>query len=63
MKHVITDLLQHLNYVFKVLMANVDKLIVPMELTGGVLNIQFYGKVEEYKTLEYNGEIADYTNM
>ena len=38
----------------KMLMDNVDKLIAPMELTDGVLNTQFYDKVNDYKTLEYN---------
>ena len=37
--------------VFKVLIDNVDKLTTPMELTDEVLNIQFYDKVNEYKTL------------
>ena len=36
------------------LMDNVDKLITPMELTDEVLNTQFYDKVNDYKTLEYN---------
>ena len=35
-------------------MDNVDKLITPMELTDEVLNTQFYYKVNDYKTLEYN---------
>ena len=39
---------------FKVLMDSVDKLITPMELPGEVLNTQFYDKVNDYKTLEYN---------
>ena len=39
---------------FKMLMDNVDKLITPMELTDEVLNTQFYYKVNDYKTLEYN---------
>ena len=39
---------------FKMLMDNVDKLITPMELTDEVLNTQFYYKVDDYKTLEYN---------
>ena len=30
-----------------------------MELTGGVLNTQFYDKVDDYKTLEHNRKIAD----
>ena len=38
---------------FKILIDNVDKLITPMELTGEVLNTQFYDKVDDYKTLEY----------
>ena len=40
--------------VFKMLIENVDKLITPMELTDEVLNTQFYDKVDDYKTLEYN---------
>jgi hypothetical protein len=40
--------------VFKMLMDNVDNLITPMELTDEVLNTQFYDKVDDYKTLEYN---------
>ena len=39
---------------FKILIDNVDKLIIPMELSDEVLNTQFYDKVEDYKTLEYN---------
>ena len=39
---------------FKMLMDNVGKLITPMELTDEVLNTQFYDKVDDYKTLEYN---------
>ena len=31
---------------FKILLDNVDKLIIPMELTYDVLNTQFYDKVE-----------------
>ena len=31
----------------------------PVELTGEVLNTQFYYKVNDYKTLEYNLKIAD----
>ena len=46
--------------VFKVLVDNDDKLITPMELTDEVLNVQFYDKVEDYRTLEYNKKrIAD----
>ena len=37
-------------------MDNVDKLITPMELTGEVLNTQFYDTVDGYKTLEYNSK-------
>ena len=33
---------------------NVDKVTTPMELTDEVLNTQFYYKVNDYKTLEYN---------
>ena len=39
---------------FKVLMGNVDELIIPMGLTDEVLTVQFYDKVEECKTLGYN---------
>ena len=39
------------------LMDNVDKLITPMELTDEVLNTQFYDKVDDYKTLEYNKKL------
>ena len=39
---------------FKMLIGKVDKLITPMELTDEVLNTQFYDKVDDYKTLEYN---------
>ena len=37
--------------VFKVLTDKVDKLITPMELTDEALNVQFYDKVDDYKTL------------
>ena len=37
-------------------MDNIDKPITPMELTDEVLNTQFYDKVDDYKTLEYNPE-------
>ena len=40
--------------VFKVLIDKVDKLITPMELTGEVLTTQFYDKVNDYRTLEYD---------
>ena len=40
--------------VFKILTDTVDKLIIPMELTDEVLNTQFYDKVEEHKTSQYN---------
>ena len=40
--------------VFKMLIENVDKRITPMKLTDEVLNTQFYDKVDDYKTLEYN---------
>ena len=40
--------------VLKMLIDNVDELIIPMELTDEVLNTQFHDKVEDYKTLEYN---------
>ena len=39
---------------FKMLVGNVDKRITPMELTGEVLNTQFYDKVNDYKTLAYD---------
>ena len=39
--------------IFKILIGNVDKLIILMELTDEALNTQFYDKVEEYKTLQY----------
>ena len=39
---------------FKMLVDDVDKLIAPMELTGEVLNTQFYYKVKYVKTLGYN---------
>ena len=35
-------------------MDNVDSLITPMELTDDIMNTQFYDKVDDYKTLEYN---------
>ena len=44
----------HAFQLFKMLVDNVDKLITPMGLTDEVLNIQFYDKVNDYKTLEYN---------
>ena len=40
--------------VFKVLVDKVGKLITPMDLTDEMLNTQFYDKVTDYKTLEYN---------
>ena len=40
--------------VFKILIDTDDKLIIPMKLTDEVLNTQFYDKVGEYKTLQYN---------
>ena len=45
--------------VFKKLMDAVDKLITPMELSDEVLDTQFYDKVDDYNTLEYNEKIAD----
>ena len=39
---------------FKMLMDNVDKLITPMQLTGEVLNTQFYDTGNDYNTLGYN---------
>ena len=41
---------------FTMLMDSVDELITPMELTGEVLNTQFYDKVDGCKTLEYNSK-------
>ena len=35
-------------------MDSVDKLITPIELTDEVLNTQFYDKVIDCKTLEYD---------
>ena len=35
-------------------MDNVDSLITPMELTDDIMNTQFYDKVDDCKTLEYN---------
>ena len=40
--------------ILKALIEKVDKLITPMEMTDEVLNAQFYDKVDDYKTLEYN---------
>ena len=37
--------------VFQMLMDNVDKLTIPMEMTDEVLNTQLYDKVDDYKTL------------
>ena len=48
------DILIKAYQVFKMLIDTGDKLIIPMELTDEVLNTQFYDKVEEYKTLQYN---------
>ena len=42
--------------VFKMLVDTGDKLTTPMELTDEVLNTQFYDKVDDYKTLEYNSK-------
>ena len=36
---------------FKILVDNVDSLIIPMELTDDTMNTQFYDKVDDYKTL------------
>ena len=41
--------------VFKMLIDTGGKLATPMELTGEVLNTQFYDKVDGYKTLHCNG--------
>ena len=38
---------------FKILINNVGKLIIPMSLTEEVMETQFYDKVDEYNTLEY----------
>ena len=38
---------------FKILINNVGKLIIPMPLTEEVMKTQFYDKVDEYNTLEY----------
>ena len=35
-------------------MDNTDSLIIPMELTDDTMSTQFYDKVDDYKTLEYN---------
>ena len=51
-KKVMIYLLKPFNY--SRLAGNVDKLIIPMELTDEVLNVQSYDNVEEYNTLEYN---------
>ena len=40
--------------VLKISNDNVDKLIIPMELTDEALNTQFHDKVDDYKTLQYN---------
>ena len=37
-------------------MDNVDSLITPMELADDIMNAQFYDKVDDYKTLEYNNK-------
>ena len=39
---------------FKMLIDNVNKLSIPMELTYEVLNTQVYDKVDDYTTLQYN---------
>ena len=39
---------------FNILIDTVDKLIIPVELTDEVLNTQFYDKVDDCKTLQYN---------
>ena len=39
---------------FKTLMDNVGSLVTPMELTDDIMNTQFYDKVDDGKTLEYN---------
>ena len=38
---------------FKILINNIGKLIIPMPLTEEVMETQFYDKVDEYNTLEY----------
>ena len=40
--------------IIKILTDNVDKLIIPMEITGGALNTQFHDKADDHKTLQYN---------
>ena len=35
-------------------MDNTDSLITPMELTDDIMSTQFYDKVDDCKTLEYN---------
>ena len=49
--------------VFKILIDTVDNLIIPMELTDEVLDTQFYGKVEDCNTLQYNVKSTDYNNI
>ena len=39
---------------FNTLVDNTDSLITPMELTDDIMSTQFYDKVDDYKTLEYN---------
>ena len=38
---------------FKILVSNIDKLIVPITLTEEIMRTQFYDKVDNYDTLEY----------
>ena len=38
---------------FKILINNIGKLVIPMPLTEEVMETQFYDKVDEYNTLEY----------
>ena len=37
-------------------MDTLDSLIAPMKLTDDIMNTQFYDKVDDYKTLEYNNK-------
>ena len=55
---------------FKMLIGTGGKLIIPIELTDEVLNTQFYDKVDDCKTLQYNetncrleGYVEKYTSI
>ena len=39
---------------FKILMGSTVSLITPMELTCDIMSTQFYDRVDDYKTLDYN---------